>query len=390
MAQVMAQRETFATHLNTNRTGPLRVLMPTPRYYPLMGGVETHVDQVAQRLACAGLDITVLTTDATGKLPARERINGVTVLRVPAWPRERDWYFAPAMYRIITQGAWDVVHLQSYHTLVAPLTMLAARRAGIPYVVTFHGGGSSSGLRNAARRAQWTALRPLLAGAQRLVAIARFEIELYGRALRVPASRFALIPNGCDISASPQTTPAQPVQSLILSVGRLERYKGHHRVIEALPLVRKQIPDARLRVVGSGPYEAELRQLVARLGLQSAVEIGGIPPTERQRMAEAMASASLVALLSDYETHPIAALEALSLRRPVLVAETSGLAELAEQGLARSVALNSTPNEVATAIVRQLRDPLLPPPIELPTWDDCATQLSNLYHSITGRAVCAF
>jgi len=58
-------------------------------------------------------------------------------------------------------------------------------------------------------------------------------------------------------------------------------------------------------------------------------------------MAEMLSQAMLVALLSEYEAHPVAVMEALALRRPVLVADTSGMRELAEQGFARSVSLDS-------------------------------------------------
>src|SRR5262249_45777190 len=52
---------------------PLRLLMVTPRYLPETGGAEIHVHEVATRLADAGVDVTVLTTDRHGTLPARER-----------------------------------------------------------------------------------------------------------------------------------------------------------------------------------------------------------------------------------------------------------------------------------------------------------------------------
>jgi len=105
---------------------PPRILMVTPRYFPDMGGVETHVAEVSRRLARAGADITILTTDRTGRLPASEQIDGVTIRRARAWPAQRDYYFAPEIARVLTNEAWDVVHCQSYHTLVAPLAMLAA------------------------------------------------------------------------------------------------------------------------------------------------------------------------------------------------------------------------------------------------------------------------
>lgn len=364
---------------------PLRVLMVTPRYFPLIGGVETHVDQVARRLVQSGASVTVLTTDPGGKLAAREERDGVTIERVRAWPAERDYYFAPGLLKVIARGTWDLMHCQSYHTLVAPLAMAAALRWRLPYVVTFHGGGHSSDLRNKIRGAQWALLRPLLARAARLVAVARFEIGLYGQRLRVPTERFALIPNGADLPVTAQPLPPLTDAPLIASVGRLERYKGHHRAIAALPHVLQRYPGARLRIVGSGPYEPQLWQRAHELGVADQVEIRGIAPTDRQGMADVLTRASVVTLLSEYETHPIAAMEALAVGRPVVVADTSGLSELAARGLARSVPLAASSAQVSAAILEQLERPLVPPRLDLPTWDDCAAGLLALYRSIVER-----
>lgn len=371
--------------MSASASRPLRVLMVTPRYFPLIGGVETHVDQVARRLVQSGASVTVLTTDPGGKLALHEERDGVTIERVRAWPAERDYYFAPGLRNVIARGTWDLMHCQSYHTLVAPLAMAAALRSRLPYVVTFHGGGHSSDLRNNIRGAQWALLRPLLARAVRLVAVARFEIGLYGQRLRVPTERFALIPNGADLPVTAQPLPPLTDSPLIASVGRLERYKGHQRAIAALPEVLQRYPGARLRIVGSGPYEPQLWQLARELGVTDQVEIGGIAPTDRQGMAEVLTRASVVTLLSEYETHPIAAMEALAVGRPVVVADTSGLSELAQRGLARSVPLAASSAQVAAAILEQLERPLVPPRLDLPTWDDCAAGLLALYRSIVER-----
>ena len=177
----------------------LRLLVATPRYLPSMGGVENHVYQVSQRLVRSGVQVTVLTTDPTGQLDPFEWMDGVAVWRVKAWPAQRDFYFAPGIYQAIRHGRWDLVHCQSYHTFVAPLAMLGALRAHIPYLVTFHGGGHSSRLRHAARGTQIRLLRPLLARARRLVAVANFEVEQFGAQLGLPRDRFVVIPNGCDL-----------------------------------------------------------------------------------------------------------------------------------------------------------------------------------------------
>ena len=118
----------------SSRIRPLRVLFVTPRYAPYVGGVEQHVAEVGRRLAASGCSVCVLTTDPGGKLPSEENVDGVTIRRVRAWPRSRDYCFAPGIFRSVAAGGedWDIVHVQSYHTLVAPLAMLGARRASAP------------------------------------------------------------------------------------------------------------------------------------------------------------------------------------------------------------------------------------------------------------------
>lgn len=368
--------------------GP-RVLLVTARYPPHLGGIETHVFEVARRLACAGVGVTVLTTDVTGGLPTEEECEGVQVKRVRAWPANRDYYFAPGVYRAIRDGDWDVVHCQGCHTLVAPLAMLAAWRAQIPYVLTFHTGGHSSRFRQTLRGMQWAMLRPLLARAERLIGVSKFEAQFFQTRLRLPAARFAVIPNGAQLPQVQERAPAAGPGALVISVGRLERYKGHQRMIAALPKIRAQRPDVRLLILGTGPYEATLREMAARLGVADSVEITAIPAHERERMASVLSGAALVTLLSEYEAHPIAVMEAAALGRPVLVADTSGLRELAEQGFARAIPLASTAEEVAAAVLNQLGQPLAPARIDLPTWDGCTAALLDLYRTVARRAQCA-
>ncbi|HEU4783250.1 MAG TPA: glycosyltransferase family 4 protein [Ktedonobacterales bacterium] len=383
----------------------MRVLFVTPRYFPFMGGIETHVHEVAQRLAAAGMDVTVLTTDPSGKLPAREEVAQVTIRRVRAWPANKDYYFAPDVARIIAREPWDLIHCQGIHTLVPPLAMRAAIRAKIPFVLTFHTGGHSSRMRNAVRSLQWMTLRPLLARARALIGVSTFEADFFRRTLRLPADRFVVIRNGGQLPSLDDTrdtrdtraasddapavsaaTASQPRPfPLIISIGRLERYKGHHRVLAALPYVRRDYPDARLLILGSGPYEATLRRLAARLGVADATEIRMIHPTDRAGMASTLAAADVVALLSEYEAHPVAVMEALTAHRPVLVAYTSGLQELADAGLARAIPLRSAPTDAARAIVAQLRDPLIPSDLAVPTWQDCADALLAVYERVVGE-----
>jgi len=370
------------------RGAGMRVLMVTPRFRPDVGGVERHVEQVGRRLAKLGAEITVVTTGLERSLPRAESVDGVSIRRVRAWPERRDYYLAPRIYREVAAEVWDVVHVQSFHTLVAPTAMLAALRQKLPYVVTFHGGGHSSRLRNRLRGTQLLALRPLLARADRLVAVARFEIEHYGRRLHLPPDKFVLIPNGADLPpAAPKATP-DATGPLIASVGRLERYKGHHRILAALPHILRRAPDARLWIAGTGAYEPELRKLAAQLGVSDRVRIEAVAGDGPEGMASRLAEAAVVVLLSEYETHPLAAIEALALGKSVVVADTSGLRELADQGLARAIPLQSDPAAVAAAVLAEIDRPSLARAPNLPTWDDCAAGHLALYRAVAKGHAC--
>lgn len=116
--------------------------MVCPRFFPETGGIEMHAYQVSQRLMGLGHSVTLLTSDRSRQLPRQEMIEGIPVKRVPAWPRDRDYYFAPGVFSQVLRADYDVLHVQSYHSFVPPIAMMAALRANKPYVITFHGGGA--------------------------------------------------------------------------------------------------------------------------------------------------------------------------------------------------------------------------------------------------------
>ncbi|HEX3173624.1 MAG TPA: glycosyltransferase family 4 protein [Solirubrobacterales bacterium] len=372
----------------SRQSSGLRVLMVTPRSPLGQGGSERHVMEVSRRLAAQGVEVEVLCADSPDAGLTEELRDGVPIRSVRRYPANRDYYLAPRLWPEMARDRWDVVHVQSYHTLVAPLAMLRALTLRVPYVVTFHSGGHSSRLRHGLRGGQRRALRPLFARAARLIAIAQFELELYSRELRLPRDRFALIPNGSDIAAAEPATGASAAaaggssETVLASIGRLERYKGHQGAIEALPHLLARRPDARLLIVGTGPYEEELRRRAAQLGVAERVEFTSLPAEDRAGMARLLQRTSLVVLLSEYETHPLTALEAAAAGRPLVVVDRAGLGEVARDGLARAVPAGAAPAAVAAAIAEELKSPSTSRTPRLASWDECAAALLALYESV--------
>lgn len=364
---------------------PYRVLQVVQRFAPELGGLETHVAEVTKRLAgTRDIEVAVLTTDRTGALPREDRVNGVRVIRRRSFRRDGEEYVAPGIVRVIRRGGWDLVHVQGGQTTVPTLAMLAARSARIPYVLTFHSGGHSSERHAPITRVQNRINRPLLARAAKLIAVSRFERTKFVGVTGLPVERFAVIQNGGALPPVP--TGAAPVRGSIVTSGRLEQYKGHHRVIAALPLIRAQLPEATLTVLGSGPYEQELRRLAEARGVADAVTFRHLLPAERSEMAAILSRSAVMAALSSYEAHPVAVMEAVALGLPVVGCDVAGIGDLVEDGLVTGVPLDADDAQVAEALLAQLRasdgSPHRAPEIELPTWEGATDAIADVYRAV--------
>ena len=142
---------------------------------------------------------------------------------------------------------------------------------------------------------------------------------------------------------------------VILSVARQYRRKNTSTLIRAMIGVLREVPDARLRVVGDGPEMGRLEQLVRSLGLADSVTfLGALEGVDAVR--DEMARARVFCLPSRQEGFGIVFLEAMAAGLPIVAARCGAVPETAPHG---EVALLVDPDDVeelASALVRILRD----------------------------------
>jgi PEP-CTERM/exosortase A-associated glycosyltransferase len=155
----------------------------------------------------------------------------------------------------------------------------------------------------------------------------------------VDPARVAVVPNGVDVDwFKPQPPKEQVARDLGLEggpvfgfVGSFYHYEGLPFLLEAFPALKRQLPEARLLLVGSGEDEAALR--AAAKGLGSAVIFAGQVPHERVRdfysVVDVFVCPRRRMRLTELVT-PLKPLEAMAMGRPVLASDVGGLAELIE------------------------------------------------------------
>jgi glycosyltransferase involved in cell wall biosynthesis len=144
---------------------------------------------------------------------------------------------------------------------------------------------------------------------------------------------------------------------LVVCAARLYPVKGVDVLLEATALVRLDVPDVRVRVVGGvetgyDDYALEIRALRARLGLDDVVDLGGFV----NRPADEWRDAWLYVQPSRHETFGVAVAEAMACAVPVVVSRTGGLTEVVEHERTGLLVPPGDPAALAAAMVALLTD----------------------------------
>jgi phosphatidylinositol alpha-1,6-mannosyltransferase len=148
---------------------------------------------------------------------------------------------------------------------------------------------------------------------------------------------------------------------LIISVGRLVHRKGQDRLIEALPKILDEIPDAHLLLVGEGPHRRKLDRIASRLKVQSAITfLGRLHLDELPKhlsLAEifAMPSRNRLAGL-EVEGLGIVYLEASSCALPVIAGRSGGAVDALIDGETGLLVDGTKVDEIATACIQLMKE----------------------------------
>jgi glycosyltransferase involved in cell wall biosynthesis len=174
------------------------------------------------------------------------------------------------------------------------------------------------------------------------------------RAEGVAAAKILVIPNGIDLSAF-DAAPAPGPRRVIATVANLRPGKGHDVLLRAFSRVLERAPDARLRLVGSGPLRAALEQLAGELGVAASVEFLG----HREDVAGVLASSHIFAFPSWSEAFPNGLIEGMAAGLPSISTRAGGMAELIDHGINGLLVSPGDASGMASAILDVIEYPAL-------------------------------
>jgi phosphatidyl-myo-inositol dimannoside synthase len=350
-----------------------RTLVLTERYLPEIGGSFVWFANVYRRYPPGS--VCILTRSYPGAEGVDANFPGIETIRLKL---ERYSWLRPeslmVLLKLVSRGLWtirrhavEIVHAGKLlpEGFVARLLWKAT---GVPYVVYAHGEEIALLGDNPEYARHYPTLRAVYRDAAAVIANSDFTTERLTHFGANP-SKIVRISPGVDCSLfSPAEKDPVLVERLgladklvLLTVGRLQRRKGHDNVLRALRQVLQQVPNLVYLIVSDGEERLALEQLAKELNVDQAVRfVGEVPGPDLSRYyntCDIFILANRTLSNGEFEGFGIVFLEASACGKPVIAGNSGGTADPVRHGWNGLRVDASQPMEIAEAIVGLAKDP---------------------------------
>ncbi len=323
------------------------------RRNPHAGGAEIHLFEIFSRLAARGHDVRLICAGFAGAA-AEDVVDGIDVRR-SGGRHSFALRAAPAIRAAARHWSPDVV-VDDINKL--PLfTPWLTRRPVYAIVPHLFGTTAFDELAWPMAATIWTAERAIPRAYRRAWFHAISDStrdDLVARG--IPRERIAVVYPGVDtahFSPDPAGHPRQAAQ--FVYIGRLKRYKGVGRVIEALAIAQRARPDITLVIAGTGDDRGRLEALARDRGVARAVRFAGFvdEPTRLTLLRESVANV----FPSPKEGWGITVMEAAACGTPSLASDSPGLRDSVRHGVTGVLVPHGDVQALAAEMIRLVENP---------------------------------
>jgi glycosyltransferase involved in cell wall biosynthesis len=346
----------------------MRILTVLTYYYPHWTGLTAHAVSVAEGLAARGHEVTVLTARHDPHLAARETVGGVDIVRLNPIGRFSRGVVTPtfpfAAAKLISQH--DVVQI---HTPLpeAAIVALLCKTARVPLVMTHHGDVvMPAGAKN--QLIQRVAFQVLSLSGRLANRVTTYSLDYASHSRLLGQFRDKLtpvFPPVGDVTPTPSGVAALRQElglegrRVIGFAGRWTDEKGFDYLLEALPIVREEMPEAHLVFAGEERivYEDTFDRCAPLVEAQrDNITLMGLI-RDPQRMADFYGMCDVFVLPSRTDMLALVQVEAMLAGTPVVASDIPGARVVVrETGFGRLVEPHNPP-ALASGILEVLRNP---------------------------------
>jgi glycosyltransferase involved in cell wall biosynthesis len=408
----------------------LRIAYFVWEYPPrLVGGLGTYAAEITKKFAELGHELVVFTMNDEGKLKTKDSLDGIEIHRpiladatgvlpifideeIKKWGSGMKFFSDVLTYNFLAANKFvnsvsrekdfDLIACHDWLSSIAGI--ISKRNLNKPLVFHVHstefgrsGGDGSQTIRG---------LEFETAKMADLIVTVSFAMreELYK--LSFPADKIRVCWNGVDekkydverigkqkIGEYRNKIGVREDEKIILFTGRLTWVKGINSLVRAMPEILSQAPKTKLVVLGRGEMAEELKVLASQLNVTDKIIFIDKWVEEVERLL-IYASSDLVCAPSRYEPFGIVCLEAMSMKKPVIVGN-GGLREPVVEGEEGYYCNPDNPHDIADKAIRILKDDELARQFGENgrkrvegnfTWDKIARSTIDLYQTMLDKA----
>lgn len=373
----------------------MHVFVVTNDFPPRIGGINYYVDQLMRRLPAGSA--TIFTSRFAGwqefdRDYPHEVIRLDTEMMLPSPDVRRrlhDELRARKPDAVAFGATWPLGHMGP----------AIRRKLGIPYIGFTHG-----------LELTGTLVPGLLRHIGRDAAMLTVVSEWARHALEGSfgwTGRMELLPSGIDTDqfhpgvsdAAVRERHALGDAPVVCCVSRLVARKGQDLLIRALPRVAQAVPEVKLLIVGTGPYDATLRAMAHKHGVADKVVFtGAVPYGELPAYFRAGDIFAMPCRLRwfgfDVEALGAVFLQGAAVGRPVIAGDSGGAPEAVRHGETGLVVNPTEPEPLAHAIIQLLQDPARAEAMGRAgaewvhrewTWDQMAARMERILKKVVQR-----
>ena len=312
----------------------MKIALVSPYDFVYPGGVNVHVSSLERHFTRMGHGVKII-APASGSVSGLGdkfiRIGtpipipvGGTICRLTLSLR-----LGPTIKTVLKKENFDIIHL---HEPFMPMLCSAVLRfSNTANVATFHAFGGKPGSKFG-RPISTIMVKRRLHKLDGKIAVSKAAMQF---ASKYVPGYYNIIPNGVDVEHfSPDVSPIDEFcdgKLNILFVGRLEKQKGVNYLIKAYGLIKQEIPNSRLIVVGPGVrLRRKYEKQVNRDKLEDVIFVGGKSQDELPRYYKT--ADVFCAPATDLESFGIVLLEAMAVGKPVVATNIEGYNSVVAHG----------------------------------------------------------
>ncbi len=333
----------------------MKIALVSPYDLAVPGGVNTHIRHLAVNFTGMGHEVRIIGPSSDENPPTEP---GVVVIGKPRGiPASGSVARITLSFRlsgrvkeVLAEERFDVVHVHEPLMPFLPIQFL--RFSDSVNVGTFHAAKEGGN-----RLYSYT--RSLLR---------RFYRKLDGKIAVSPAAKmlvsryfagyYNIIPNGVELSrftGQPDPLPQFQDDKLnILFVGRMEKRKGLAYLLRAYPMLKREMPQTRLIIVGDGRLREGYERYVRKSELEDVVFAGTVSDDELPRYYHSADVCCFPATGNESQGYVL--LEAMASSKPVVASNIEGYASVVTQGVEGLLTLPKDSDAIALSLVHLLAD----------------------------------